>query len=515
MKLGEVIQILGGNESVTAELSGRAVAGYSIDSRSIRKDELFFAIRGEVHDGHQFVAEVLQREAIAAVVGREFVASSLVSGTRDRESEIGSQESGANEGQQLADTGLRTPDSGHQTSSGRLIVVDDTLLALQQVASAVVKDWRGHLVAITGSAGKTTTKELTAATLEKIGRVIKTRGNFNNAYGLPLSILQMETKGAKADDFDYGVFEMGMNHAGELAALTAFAPPDLGVVTNVSAAHLEHFASVDAIADAKAELILGVKTGGVAVLNADDFRVARMRELRQDLTIRTYGIDQTADVMARDIEADGLGGTSFLLVTTGGEAKIKLPLVGRHNLYNALAAAAVADFYQAPLQAITEAFAAVSSPKMRGEVTHFAEGYTLIDDSYNSNPRALVEMVKALSASKGYERRIVVAGEMLELGEAGAELHYQAGRQIAELGVDLLLGVRGLADEIVRGARDAGMANQAAQFFATPYEAGEFLLNEVRAKDLILVKGSRGVKTEIVVEKLKERSQESEARSQN
>jgi UDP-N-acetylmuramoyl-tripeptide--D-alanyl-D-alanine ligase len=500
MKLSEVTQILGSNQSA-AELSERPVSGYSIDSRSIRNDELFFAIRGEVHDGHQFVDEVLQRGAIAAVVSKD-------SGFRIQDSE-------AAEGQHVANTGLRTPDSGLQTSSGQLIVVEDTLVALQQLASAVVRNWRGQLVAITGSAGKTTTKELTAATLEKIGRVIKTRGNFNNAFGLPLSILQMESTGATADDFDYGVFEMGMNHSGELAVLTSFAPPDVGVVTNVSAAHLEHFASVNAIADAKAELILGVKTGGAGILNADDFRVTRMRELRQDLTIRSFGIEQAADVMARDIEADGLGGTSFLLVTSGGEEKIRLPLVGRHNLYNALAAATVADFYQAPLQAIAEAFAAVSSPKMRGEVSHFREGFSLIDDSYNSNPRALVEMVKALACSQGYERRIVVAGEMLELGEAGAELHYQAGRQIAQLGIDLLLGVRGLAEEIVRGARDAGMANQASHFFATPYEAGEFLSNEVRAKDLILVKGSRGVKTEIVVEKLKERSRESEARSQN
>jgi UDP-N-acetylmuramoyl-tripeptide--D-alanyl-D-alanine ligase len=483
MKLSEVIKILEskalvggaggpmGGKPIRNDLDfwENEILGYSIDSRSIGKDEIFFAIRGELHDGHKFVAEVLQRGAIAAIVSRK-------------------------------DSRLQTPDSG------LLLLVDDTLDALQQLASGVVKKWRGQFVAITGSAGKTTTKELTAATLEKIGRVIKTKGNLNNAYGLPLSILKMESDGARAKDFDYGVFEMGMNHAGELAALTAFAPPDVGVVTNVSAAHLEHFASVDAIADAKAELIRGVKTGGAAILNADDFRVARMRKLRDDLTIRTYGVENAGDVMAREIESDGLGGTTFLLVTPRGEAKIKLPLVGRHNLYNALAAATVADFYSAPLQAIAEALAEVSSPKMRGEVTHFAEGFTLIDDSYNSNPRALIEMVTALCASPGYERKIVVAGEMLELGEAGVELHYEAGRKIAELGVDLLLGVRGLANEIVRGAHEAGIKDASASFFATPDEAGEFLLKEARAKDLILVKGSRGVKTEIVVEKLKVRS---------
>jgi UDP-N-acetylmuramoyl-tripeptide--D-alanyl-D-alanine ligase len=487
MKLSEVIKILAAKAPVQAagDLSGfedlqqaanhslaAEVLGYSIDSRTIREGEIFFAIRGEVYDGHQFVAEVFKRGAIAAVVNKD---------------------SGVTIDRQTAD-------------DGRLLTVDDTLDALQQLSSAVVKNWRGRFVAITGSAGKTTTKELTASTLEKIGRVMKTKGNLNNAYGLPLSILKMESDGAQAEDFDYGVFEMGMNHAGEIAAMTGFAPPDLAVVTNVSAAHLEHFASVDAIADAKAELILGLKANGAAVLNADDFRVLRMRELRDDLLIRTYGIEQEAAVMARTIEADGLNGTAFLLATPRGEVNVRLPLVGRHNLYNALAAATVADFYGAPLAAIASALAGVSSPKMRGEVTHFEAGFTLIDDSYNSNPRALIEMVTALSASKAYARRLVVAGEMLELGEAGAQLHYEAGRRIAELGIDLLAGVRGLASEIVRGALDAGMKKEAASFFATPHEAGEFVAHEVRAGDLILVKGSRGVKTEIVVEKIKQKS---------
>jgi UDP-N-acetylmuramoyl-tripeptide--D-alanyl-D-alanine ligase len=448
------------------------ILGYSIDSRTIRKDELFFAICGEVHDGHKFVAEVLRRGAIAAVVNKK--------------SEVTTEQ--------------QTPDSG------LLLFVDDTLDALQQLASAVVTNWDGQLVAITGSAGKTTTKELTAATLESIGRVTKTRGNLNNAYGLPLSILKMESDGATAADFDYGVFEMGMNHAGEIAAMTRFARPDLAVVTNVSAAHLEYFASVDAIADAKAELILGVKANGAAVLNADDHRVYRMRELRDDLVFRTFGIDEEATVMARDMAADGLSGTTFRLVTPRGDVQVKLPLVGRHNLYNALASATVADFYEAPLDAIGEALSKASSPRMRGEVTHFPQGFTLIDDSYNSNPRALVEMVTAMTASSTYARKIVVAGEMLELGEASAELHYEAGRRIAELGIDRLLGVQGLASEIVRGALDAGMKEAGASFFETPNEAGEFLLHEVRAQDLVLVKGSRGVKTEIVVEKIKQKS---------
>jgi UDP-N-acetylmuramoyl-tripeptide--D-alanyl-D-alanine ligase len=320
----------------------------------------------------------------------------------------------------------------------------------------------------------------------------------------------MEADGAHADDFDFGVFEMGMNHAGELTELTRMAPPDIAVVTNVAAVHLEFFNSIDAIANAKAELVQGVKPQGAAVLNADDFRVARMRDLRNDLLIRTYGIEQPASVMARDIQADGLGGTDFLLVTPNGEINAHLALVGKHSLYNALAAAAVGDFYQVPLEKIAHAFAAIAAPKMRGEVLRFIPGFTVIDDSYNSNPRALVEMVTTLSSSQGYQRKIVVAGEMLELGEAGPELHFEAGQKIAELGVDLLLGVRGLANDLVNGARATGMVDDAAIFFATPAEAGEFLAQAARTGDLILVKGSRGVKTEVVVEKLKATNQKSE-----
>jgi UDP-N-acetylmuramoyl-tripeptide--D-alanyl-D-alanine ligase len=472
MKLQEVIQIISGKAGdFPQEALERDITGYSIDSRAIREGELFFAIKGEVHNGHKFVADVLAKGTIAAVV------SDIEAGER-------------------------------------LIQVADTLTALQHLASAVVNNWRGKLVAVTGSAGKTTTKDLTATTLSQIGRVIKTQGNLNNAYGLPLSILKMETDGAQADDFDFGVFEMGMNHAGEIAALTAFASPDVGIITNVAAVHLEFFDSIDGIADAKAEMVRGIKPGGTAILNADDFRVARMRSLRDDIGYLTFGIEENADVMARNIESDGLSGTEFTLVMPRGEVRVRLPLVGRHNLYNALAASAVAEHHDVPLETIAAAFVQVAAPKMRGEVLRFAAGFTVIDDSYNSNPRALVEMVTTMQASKGYQRKIVVAGEMLELGEAGAQLHREAGEQIAALGVNLLIGVRGLASELISGARHAGMSEQTALFFATPQEAAEYAAQIVRVNDLILVKGSRGVKTEIIVGRLKEGSQKSESSRQ-
>jgi UDP-N-acetylmuramoyl-tripeptide--D-alanyl-D-alanine ligase len=466
MKIDRIIQAIESDASLDATAVDREPAGYSIDSRTVRAGELFFAVRGEIHDGHRFVADALEKDAVAAVVSRDFAASNAA-------------------------------------LAPRLIPVADTLQALKRLASTVLKDWGGRVVAITGSMGKTTTKEMTASALARTGRVLKTTGNLNNEYGLPLSILKMETDGSRASDFDFAVLEMGMNHTGELRELTRIAPPDLGVVTNVAPVHLEFFSSVDEIALAKAELIEGVKPGGAAVLNADDPRVARMREARDDIEYRMVGIERAADVSAIDIEEEGVEGTRFTLVTPRGRAGVALRLAGRHNIYNALAAAAVAEFYGARIEEIARSLGEAASPRMRGEVLRFPGGFTLVDDSYNSNPRALVEMVKTISANTDFERKIVVAGEMLELGAEGAALHRQAGERIAELGINLLIGVRGLAIEMVEAARRAGMSKETTVFCDTPEEAAAALVREARPGDLILVKGSRGVKTDMIVERLK------------
>lgn len=463
MKLGEIRKIIG-NDSL-ADALDQEPRGYSIDSRTIREGDLFFAIRGEVHDGHRFVNDTIAKGAIASVVSRDFFEA--------------------------------------QTDRSKLIPVRDTLDTLQALAFAVLKKWRGREVAITGSMGKTTTKEMTAAALSSRGRVMKTTGNLNNAFGLPLSILKMETDGAQASDFDFAVLEMGMNHRGELTELARIAPPDLALVTNVAAVHLEFFSSLDEIAEAKSELVLGIRPGGAAALNNDDPRVANMRNLRGDIELRTFGIANASDVMARDIRAESLSDTRFVLQTPRGSCDVRLRLAGRHNIYNALAAATVADFYDAPIEAIAASLAESSSPRMRGEVIHFQESFTLVDDSYNSNPTALFEMASAIAAARS-ERKIIVAGEMLELGSIAEELHSESGRRLAGLGIDMLIGVRGLASEIIKGAREAGMSEAVTFFCETPDEAGRLLAREARSGDLILVKGSRGVKTEIVVERMKE-----------
>lgn len=465
MKLAEVSRELGSG-LVEVEMSDLQPLGYSIDSRTVREGDLFFAIRGENNDGHRFVGEALAKGALAAVVHRDYNAA--------------------------LNRGLQA----------RLIRVTDTLNALQLLASAVLEKWTGRTIAITGSSGKTTTKDITAGLLGRAGRIVKSTGNLNNHYGLPLSVLKMESDGAHSADFDFAVLEMGMNHKGEIARLTMIAPPDVGLVTNVAPVHLEFFDSIDSIAEAKSELILGIKKGGTAVLNADDERVSRMRYLRSDFTVRTFGIDCSADVRALDVKYDGFAGTRFRLCTPRDEVAVRLSLLGRHNVYNALAACAIADVFDVPLVQLAESLEAISAPRMRGEVLHLRKGITLIDDSYNSNPRALLEMVTTLSSAT--ERKIIVAGEMLELGEAGARLHRESGKFIANQGVDLLIGVRGLALEIVEGALQAGLTEDNAVFCETAGEAASALLKKLQPGDTVLVKGSRGVKMEIIVEAVKQ-----------
>lgn len=458
---------------LSVQLAETEPAGFSIDSRAIRAGELFIAIPGERVDGHQFVREVFEKGACAAIVVHKRLPSA----------------SNPNELAAYAD---------------KLLFVENTACALQQMAARVLSKWHRPIIGITGSAGKTTMKDLTAELLGLTGNVLKSLGNLNTSYGLPLTVARMISGGAKPGDFDFAVFEMGMSSFGEIARLTDLAPPMIGVVGNVGAAHLEFFGSQDAIARAKAEMIDGIRPGGTMVLNADDPQVSKMRERRPELAVVTFGIDAAADVVARKIEIKGdLSGTHFVLKTPDEEAPVELPLIGRYNIYNALAAAAVAHLLGLSPQQIANRLAVAAPSRMRGELIRFAAGPTVIDDSYNSNPEALIQSVRAMFDAEGFTRRIVVAGEMLELGTQGAELHRRCGRQIAELKIERLIGVRGLAKDLVAGALESGMNPAHADFCGTPEEAAERLIAESAPGDLILVKGSRGVRTERVIEKLR------------
>jgi UDP-N-acetylmuramoyl-tripeptide--D-alanyl-D-alanine ligase len=438
--------------SASGEFDHEAVAqGYSVDSRTVQPGELFFAVKGEHMDGHDFVTQALEKGAAAAVV----------------------------RGDLRARYALKTG----------LITVDDTLVALQILASAVRRLWGKPLVGVTGSTGKTTTKEAIAHVLATRFRVLKSEGNFNNHFGLPLMLLKIEP------EHDLAVIEMGMSHAGEIAALAKIAQPEIGVVTNVAPVHLEFFDSVASIARAKYELIEALPAGGTAILNGDDEYVSQFgRDFRGNVVL--YGLRASADVRAENIEPQGSEGSTFDVVVDGCREKAVLRLVGTHNVYNALAAVAAGlNRGLSPSEGVA-ALATLAPADKRGQVVKLGN-ITVINDCYNCNPKALEAMVDALAGMPA-KRRIVVVGAMLELGPAGDDLHRQAGQHIATKKIDLLLGVRGQAQQMVEAAREAGMR---AEFVATPEEAGEWLARETRDGDVVLLKASRGVKLERALEK--------------
>lgn len=448
-------------------------AGFALDSRAIKAGELFVAIPGERVDGHQFVREVFEKGACAAMVVHHRLPFA-------------------------ADLG---------DYAGRLLFVENTVCAFQGLARRVVAEWHRPVVGVTASAGKTTMKDLIAHCLGAGGNVLKSSGNLNTGYGLPLVLARMIIEGAKPSNYDFAVLEMGMSSFGEIARLVSIAAPEVGVVGNVGTAHIEFFGSQERIARAKAEMVDGVKQGGAAVLNADDPLVIGMRERRDDIAVISFGVSASASVTAREIAVAPGGGSRFILQTPDGDAEVKMPLIGRHNVYNALAAAAVASYFGFAPEQIASRLATSEPSKMRGELIRFANGVTVIDDSYNSNPQALLQSVRAMldvANSVASGRRVVVAGEMLELGDHGPDLHRKCGREIAAMGIDVLIGVRGLASELVAGAVEtSGSAARLTSFCETPEEAAEMLVAGAVPGDVILVKGSRGVRMEIVVERLK------------
>jgi UDP-N-acetylmuramoyl-tripeptide--D-alanyl-D-alanine ligase len=371
----------------------------------------------------------------------------------------------------------------------RLMQVSDcddcVLRALQQLANSVRKEWGGRVIGVTGSAGKTTTKEAVAQVLGAKFRVLKSAGNLNNAFGLPLQLLKLER------EHEVAVIEMGMNHAGEIAALAKIAEPNWAVVSNVGPVHLEFFPEgVAGIARAKYELIEALPRDGVAVLNFDDPYVALFGKGMGGRAVY-YGIGEGAEVRAVHVTEVGSEGVVFTVEAKGERASVQLKVLGRHNVPNALAAIAVGLRSGMALEECAAAVGEMRAGDKRGEVLEW-HGATLINDCYNSNPAALNAMVDALMAIPG-ERHIVVAGEMLELGSEAEALHAACGQRMADRGVDAILGVRGAAEAIVDAAKVGGVE---AFFVASPEEAGEWLVANVRAGDVVLLKASRGVRLE-------------------
>jgi UDP-N-acetylmuramoyl-tripeptide--D-alanyl-D-alanine ligase len=420
------------------------VSGWSVDSRTLQPGDLFFALRGPNHDGHDHAGEALAKGAVAAVVDRPLDAA------------------------------------------GPLLVVENTGEALLKVAEAARLRWSGQVVGVTGSAGKTTTKDLIAHMLSVAMPVGKTEGNLNNDVGLPLSLLRLP------QDALVGVLEMGMNHAGELRRLSRIAKPRFGVVTNVGYAHVENFDSIEGVALAKRELIEALPADGVAVLNADDPRVLAFRDVHPGHTI-TFGLSPEAGVHPEKVQYYP-DGARFQV----GSVWFETSLVGRHNVLNILAGLAVARLFEIPPEKLRDAVRSISAGKMRGErLTH--NGVMIFNDCYNSNPEAARGMLDVLRAAPA-ERRIAVLGEMLELGRWSEALHRDIGCYAAQWGIDVLVGIRGAAKRLVEGAVKAGMPSNAASFFEDPRAAGEYLRSFVHGGDVILFKGSRGTHVEEALE---------------
>lgn len=432
--------------------------GYSIDSRTVQPGELFFAVKGERLDGHDFVAAALERGAVGAVVSRARLA-------------------------QLPDAALAAP----------LLVAGDALLALQALAAHVRRQWGRTVVAVTGSAGKTTTKEAIAAALGAKFKVLKSKGNLNNGFGLPLQLLRL------AHDDEFAVIEMGMNHLGEIAALARIASPDWGVVTNVGNAHVENFSDGQAgIARAKFELVAALPNNGIAFLNADD---AYVSQFGRDILGKAvyFGLNPCANPRILKT-AETLDGVEVLFRAGEREGELKLDLLGAHNAMNAMAGLAVALEAGVDLDAAVSALEKLTAGDKRGRMLELG-GATILNDSYNSNPEALKSMIRTLAARPAKGRRILVAGEMLELGDHAEALHTACGKAAAEAKIDLVAGVQGKAKFLATAA----VANGAeAVFLADAAAAGQWLAHTVRAGDVVLVKGSRGVHLERAIETAKE-----------
>ena len=457
LTLGWVAEAVGGD--IQSGDRDEAIGDVVIDTRTLQAGDFFVALRGLRFDAHEFVAEAFQKGSGGAIVERGFASAS--SPTR-----------------------------------GSVVEVDDTTTALQDLAHAVRRASGTRVVAITGSAGKTTTKEAIAECLSGRFRVVRNEGNLNNHIGLPLSLLQLRQCP------DVAVMELGMNHPGEISALVAIAEPDTRVWTNVGDAHIGFFESPDAIADAKAEILERATAADVLVCNADDRRVMARAGAFVGRTL-TFGISDPATVRAHDVESLGIDGMRARMVTPVGERQVVTPLIGHGNLANVLAAAAVALDFGTPLDDIADTAARLTATDRRGTVRRLRGETVLIDDSYNSSPSALAAALDIVAAESGAFRKVAVLGEMLELGEHSLALHRRSGTQAAAAGIGLLFAIGGEpVRALAAAAVEAGMPAAAVRYVENSEAAARDVAAAVRPGDLVLVKGSHGIRTDIVADRV-------------
>ena len=425
-----------------------------IDSRQVEPGDCFFAIKGNRLDGHEFLEAALERGAAVAVCSR-------------------------------------TPPADAGAYGDRVFLrVADTTLALQELAAELRRQWGRRLVGVTGSMGKTTTRTFTARLLESDFDVLQSPANFNNAFGVPLSLLGLEER------HDLAVLELGMNHAGEIRRLAQICRPDLAVITNVAPVHLEFFSSVDEIARAKGEILEDMPPTGIFVYNADDHRVAALASEFSGRRV-SFSLERDADVRVREVQAVDSNRTRFILRTGWGESSCQVDFVGRHHLYNLAAAVAAAQALGLPRDRIEGAIPSLSPLPMRGKIRALemsdSRRIRILDDSYNSNPQAVRMVLETVGQSAGRGRRILALGEMLELGPESALWHRRVGRMAARIEPHLLAAVGAGARPVLEGAREEGLADARTLYFGTSDEAAEYLCGFVCSGDFLLIKGSRGI----------------------
>lgn len=441
--------------SVIGGAGDRCLLGVSIDSRTIARGELFVAIQGPTHDGHRFLEVAVARAAAGLLVVRGSDLPALLA------------------------------------PSLSVIAVDDTTRALGALAAGHRADFDGPVVAITGSNGKTTTKEMCAAVLSAVGPCHRTPGNLNNQYGLPLTLL-----GRDRDDRCL-VVELGMNHRGEIEALAALARPTVGVITNVGIAHIEHLGSRAEIAAEKGDLVAMLPRDATAVLNADDALVAR-QAARTQARVVTFGVEAAADVRAERVERLGADGYAFELVAPEGRVAVRVRGLGATTVPNALAACAAGLAAGAALEQVAEGIARHEPVKGRLEARALANGALLVDDSYNANPQSVEAALRLLSQLRDGRRAVAVLGDMGELGDASESAHRGAGRLAAELDVDFVVTLGDRAECVASGAVEAGMKREHAIVARDHGDAAARASALLREGDVVLVKGSRAMQMERV-----------------
>jgi UDP-N-acetylmuramoyl-tripeptide--D-alanyl-D-alanine ligase len=435
--------------------------GISTDSRTIIEGELFIALRGPHFDGHHFAQEALKKRAGGVVIEKDKVGDIRWNGYKSR----------------------------------AVIVVKDTLRALGDLARERRRKYQTPVVGLTGSNGKTTTKDMISGCLETTFPILKTEANFNNLIGLPLTLLRLTEKERMV------VLEMGMNVPGEIRRLTEIAEPDVGLITNIEKVHLEGMGSLERIKEEKGELFRRMRKDGTILVNQDDPRVIELANEFPGQKI-TFGIEHPSDVMAKEIRLRGTEGTSFTLLMEGETTEIALRLLGRHFVSNALSAVAIASLFGIELEKAKNALEHFQPSPMRMGMVRLKEGVTLVNDAYNANPKSMALALEILSEMKGKGRAVAVLGDMLEMGDFSVEVHQMLGERVGELSIDFLLALGEEAPVVVESAIRHGLDPKKARVVESHSEAVSILRQEIRNGDWILVKGSRRMGMEKIVEGL-------------